>query len=342
VSCKKDAPLTGNINNTGIPGTKQPVEAMVVYNGNLVVMSTCCAIPNDTNTISVWNGSSWSSLPVGNKFANAWPYAAMCVYNGNLIVGCGASNIYQWNGSSLLMIGNLNPISATTIRAMTVYNGNLIVGGSFNSINGVSTGNIAMWNGSMWSSIGSGIMHGSINALTIYKGNLVAGGAFDSAGGQPAKNIAMWNGSTWLPFGNVTGTIIGFEQRNNDYAIAACEKYDTSTNGSLGAVVFWNDSSLAWGLEADFSGYTVCTNGYLYCLASTNGACLWIQTWGTGSEIWLPVSGTLKANGSLCPSVNCMVGYKGSYVVGGCFSQVGNSTVNNIMLWYNNSGWIAL
>lgn len=126
------------------------------------------------------------------------------------------------------------------VFALTVYNGNLIVGGSFseavttpanniaqwngsqfstlgtglpsnasslttyngNLIAGISNGGIMQWNGDFWSSIGQVFKSSaSVNTLTTYNGNLIVGGSFDSISGVKASNIAQWNGTGWSAIG---------------------------------------------------------------------------------------------------------------------------------------------
>lgn len=119
------------------------------------------------------------------------------------------------------------------IYALAVYNGNLIAGGYITMANTTPVNNIAQWNGSQWTALGSGLKN-SVSALitykgnliaacpnigvfqwngnnwtqlvslkcqkylfTIYNGNLVVGGTFDSIGGIKANNLAQWNGSAW-------------------------------------------------------------------------------------------------------------------------------------------------
>ena len=80
--------------------------------------------------------------------------------------------------------------------------GNLYAGGAFTTAGGVSANNIAKWNGSSWSAIGSGT-NGRVSALGFdNSGNLYAGGAFTTAGGVSANNIAKWNGSNWRALGS--------------------------------------------------------------------------------------------------------------------------------------------
>jgi hypothetical protein len=80
-----------------------------------------------------------------------------------------------------------------TVYATTVYDGNLIAGGRFTQAGGVSTSNIARWDGTSWTPLGSG-MNGWVEAFTVYDGHLIAGGHFTQAGGNPANYVARWDG----------------------------------------------------------------------------------------------------------------------------------------------------
>ncbi len=93
-----------------------------------------------------------------------------------------------------------------TVEAMTVFDdGNgpaLYAGGSFTTAGGVTVNNIAKWNGSSWSPLGSGT-NGLVRALAVFDDGdgpaLYAGGFFTSAGGAPANYIAKWDGKSWSP-----------------------------------------------------------------------------------------------------------------------------------------------
>ncbi len=66
---------------------------------------------------------------------------------------------------------------------------------------GVPVNNIAKWDGSTWSGLGSGMSDGVL-ALAVIGTNLYAGGQFTSAGGVPAPNVAKWDGSAWSALGS--------------------------------------------------------------------------------------------------------------------------------------------
>jgi hypothetical protein len=76
------------------------------------------------------------------------------------------------------------------------YNGNIYIVGDIDEIGGVVMNHVAMWDGSSWTSLGSGLgEYGS--CMGVYSNELYVGGYFQTAGGISANKIAKWNGSTW-------------------------------------------------------------------------------------------------------------------------------------------------
>ncbi len=91
------------------------------------------------------------------------------------------------------------------VNAMAVDgSGNVYVGGSFTLIGTVPANNIAKWNGSAWSALGSGI-NGYVYALAVSGTDLYVGGSFTMAGGMVATNIAEWDGSAWTDLASGMG-----------------------------------------------------------------------------------------------------------------------------------------
>ncbi|NNM95084.1 MAG: hypothetical protein HKL88_06435, partial [Bacteroidia bacterium] len=64
------------------------------------------------------------------------------------------------------------------VYSLYVYSGNLYAGGWFDSAGGKPANDIAQWNGSAWSALGTGIHslhnYAQVYALTGYGGNLIA------------------------------------------------------------------------------------------------------------------------------------------------------------------------
>ena len=87
------------------------------------------------------------------------------------------------------------------IADFEVYGDGLVAAGYFNRIDYTYINNIAKWNGSSWSSLGSGT-NDRIHCMIKYQDKLVIGGEFTSAGGVSVNYIAQWNGSGWSSLGS--------------------------------------------------------------------------------------------------------------------------------------------
>lgn len=76
----------------------------------------------------------------------------------------------------------------------------LVVGGDFDRVGSQEVAYIAQWDGTAWSSLGSGT-DGPVLALQVFdEGNgpvLAAGGLFLQAGGVDVNTVARWDGTQW-------------------------------------------------------------------------------------------------------------------------------------------------
>ena len=243
------------------------INALQVYNGNLVA--------GGGNLLLQWNGVAWYALgpnPLflyknGSSLRNTSVFA-LSIYNGNLIVGGSfdsipgsyVNNIAYWNGSvwstlGLGFTGINNLLNPACVNSLVVYNGNLYAAGSFDSAGGSPAQNIAMWNGTSWSAVGSGI-NGGVSKLTVYNGNLYAGGYFDSAGGKPVHNIAMWNGTSWSAVGGAMskgGQIVALTSFNGD--LYAGGTFDTIGGVPANLIAYWNGSNWHAIIGQGLNGY---------------------------------------------------------------------------------------
>jgi hypothetical protein len=100
-----------------------------------------------------------------------------------------------------------------SVRSLTVFDDGsgpaLYAGGDFTQAGGSPASNIAKWDGSSWSPLGSGLGASEFSSaeartLTVFDDgtgpSLYAGGSFTQAGGVPAaSNIARWDGLLWSP-----------------------------------------------------------------------------------------------------------------------------------------------
>ncbi len=225
--------------------------------------------------IASWDGAHWQALGAGvsgNPFDPTLPSVVLALAtanNGDLLAGgvfvtaggVTANGIARWNGSSWSALGGGvagnsgvfvdDHYQGAGIRAIAVMpNGDVIVGGSFAAAGAVSASNIARWNGTGWSSLGSGV-NGPVEALIVLpNGNIVAGGDFTTAGGATARHIARWNGTSWSEFGGGVngdtrdGPVYSLAIRANGDVIAA--GYFTMAAGVLldtPRIAGWNGTS---------------------------------------------------------------------------------------------------
>jgi hypothetical protein len=85
-------------------------------------------------------------------------------------------------------------------HALCVYDGKLIAGGNFVVANCTLAANIASWDGSSWSPLGSG-MNNDVFALAVYDNKLIAGGDFTTAGGRECQSYCLLGRFLLVPLG---------------------------------------------------------------------------------------------------------------------------------------------
>jgi hypothetical protein len=76
----------------------------------------------------------------------------------------------------------------------------------------VPANDVARWNGTAWSPLGSGIGFQEVRALHVFDDGsgpaLFAAGWFGAAGGVTAYSVAKWNGSNWSALSTPFGTVV--------------------------------------------------------------------------------------------------------------------------------------
>jgi len=119
--------------------------------------------------------------------------------------------------------------------------GNLYIGGSFAVAGNVVANNVAKWNGSGWSALGSGV-NGEVDALAISGGALYAGGWFTTAGGNAANYIAEWDGSGWSALGpGMKGVVDALAMSGN--TLYAGGYFTTAGGNDANYIAQWDGSS---------------------------------------------------------------------------------------------------
>ncbi|MFD2720828.1 hypothetical protein ACFST9_19055 [Hymenobacter monticola] len=217
-------------------GLNGEVSALVVgSNGDVYVggsFTQAGGLP--ANYIARWNGSAWSSVGAGpSNGVNYFVRALAVAGNGDLYVGGNfsqaggvtANNVARWNGAtwSSLGTGGANGVDVGVMALAVVGNSEVYVGGYFTQAGGMAANYIAKWNGTTWSSLGTGLNSSVLGLAVAGNGNVYVGGSFTQAGGVPANRVARWDGTIWNSLG--TGSANGV----NSYVGALA----TASNGDV-------------------------------------------------------------------------------------------------------------
>lgn len=182
----------------------------------------------------------------------------------------------------------------------------LYVGGNFSTAGGIPANNIARWNGSSWSAVGSGTA-GEINSLATFNDGsgeaLYVGGTFTSAGGVAGTAaIARWRSTGWSSVGGGVG------------------------NGVHDAMTVYN-SPTGFQLIAS-GGFTVAGGIPANHIAAWNGT-----AWSAlGAGLGFAVDNTFVHNDGSGLAL---------YAAGGFTTVYGGVTLNHIAKW-NGTTWSAL
>ncbi len=192
IACSRIASWNGSTWSAMGTGTNGAIYSMTTST-DLYIAGSFTSAGGNTNArrIARYNGS-YNALGTGidnNSVYALTVYSSQLYVGGNFstIGGIPVNNLARWSGS------NWNSVLSGTngdVKSFVVQGSNLILGGSFTGIGNA----IASWNGSAFSTLGSGITGGapSVNALTVWSNVLIAGGSFTTAGliDVPASNVA--------------------------------------------------------------------------------------------------------------------------------------------------------
>jgi len=338
-------------------GLNGPVTALAISGSDLYAGGFfTSAGGNSATNIAHWNGTSWTALGSGvNNQVVALAVSGNDVYVGGYFTMAGgksANYVAKWNpttgwsplGSGVGVSGPNNFVYALAVSGSDLY-----VGGAFATAGGNAATNIAKWNASGWSALGSGIggHFPFLEALAVSGTDLYAGGYFTTAGGNAATNIAKWNGSTWSALGSGMG---GGAEAGSAFVVALAV---SGTNVYVGGS-FTNASGVGVKCVAKWNGNTwsalgAGVDGQCYALAMSGG-----QLYAGGSfrsvggidanhlakwngSVWSP----LKAGGLNSVVHAVAMSSAGDLYVGGAFTKAGNSNANYVAKW-NGSDWSSL
>lgn len=237
-----------------------------------------------------------------------------CLISLAVAVACGLSSHsfaqceqFGWSSIGQLVPGPGGQLFSG-VRSMVVFDDGsgpaLYVGGGFTQVGGVTASNIAKWDGTQWSNLGSGV-NNTVRALAVFDDGsgpaLYVGGEFSMAGGAPAHRLAKWSNDSWSA---LPTQLVGINA--SVYALCA---FDDGQGPSLFVGGFF------------FQAGTVTANS----IARWDGL-----TWSA-----------LDSGVTVGQYVRAMAGFEGSLHVAGTFTSAGGVAASGIARW-NGSTWSAL
>jgi hypothetical protein len=306
--------------------------------------------------VAKWNGSKWSSLGSGlNHTVYALAVIGTDLYAGGTFTKTNTGNvnvnyIAKWNGNqwSALSDGMSNDMGGRAyVWALASIGTDLYAGGVFTVAGGVKAMGIARWNGTQWSSLGTGLSAAALS-LAVMGNDLYVGGGFVQAGGENVYGIAKWNGTQWSALGigvnyDVTSIAVAknkvyvggwFFDAGGIYAsrVAVWDGIQWSAlsngiGGWIGNLESPHVNALAVGGDDLYVGgwFTRAGEGGARCIAKWNG-----------SE-WSALG---KGNG-MSDQVRTLAVVGSDVYAGGDFTSAGGASANYIAKW-NGNQWSAL
>ena len=301
-------------------------------------------------TLIVFDDGTGEALYAGGAFLEA----------GGKTVNC----IAKWDGSEWTDLnGGVSSEGQPGMLSLAVFNDGtgeaLYAGGHFDHAGGVPANNIAKWDGTQWSALGSGIESAPMSLGVFDDGNgpaLYAGGHFEHAGGIPAKNIARWDGQQWSALGEGTdgqANTLTASDADSDLGAALWVGGVFERAGGVSAynIAKWDGSewsALGDGVDEDVYGLTIFDDG--------SGDALYVAgEFTTAGEI--DAIGMAKWDGSewswigdlwFEPGEEPGVGYAPivfddgagpALHMAGCFASVGDVEALSIAKWDGSEWW---
>ncbi|MCU1451990.1 MAG: hypothetical protein JWN46_136 [Acidimicrobiales bacterium] len=358
---------------TGLNGT---VNAIAVIGSKVYVGGTfTTAGGKPARHLAVWNGLWWApvgsgvatdpSLPIpedvealatdgthlflGGQFDHAGGVPAMSVASYDPATGK-----FSPLGAGIQTCTSCGKTRPGRVRALLDVAGQLYAGGTYEQAGAVLTSSFARWNGSGWTSYGSGVLTaaqttGTVAAVAVDPGSgaIYVGGQFDSAGGVAAKSLAKLTGTSWAGAGNITdgfgsASMVrglaftgGALYAGGDFSVAGgglaahlavqhgsvWSQVGAGVDGAVEALAVTNQGSVAVGGSFDRSGSVFLAN---------------LATWGTGR--WGTFGQGVQSANQTVDSIHALSVIGSGTYAGGHFLQVGGVPVSSIARW-DGTAW---
>ncbi len=166
---------------------------------------------------------------------------------GNSVIEVERFDGTRWTPVGKQMLGEIHALGAFDPGTGP----ELIVGGDIKPLSGgTQFSNVGCFDGSTWSSLGSGT-NGPVHALCSFDDGtgpaLYAAGSFTSAGGAPANRVARWDGNAWTPLGTGfdDGEVLALVVHDDGGgpALYAGGEFTSSGGAPIAYVARWNGTT---------------------------------------------------------------------------------------------------
>lgn len=279
--------------------------------------------------------------------ANAIAISGNDVYVGGTFASAGATTankIAKWNSmtNTWSILGTGLTAANTSINAIAVAGEKVYAGGGFTNIGGVNANNIAVWNGTAWSALGTGV-NSTVTSIIVRGEDVYVGGSFTTAGGVTANRVAKWNGTTWsgLDSAILPTTVISMSFMGNDLYVgiptttianpAYFSKYDGTSWTQLGGELGDRGVSSVAVLGTDVyvaGGFSTIGSTTVNRIAKWNGT------------TWSALGGGLPSPTGQLGGVRLAVAGNDLIAIGD-FTVAGGGPADRIARW-NGTAWSAL
>jgi hypothetical protein len=170
--------------------------SLIEYNGEPVAAAT---FPGLGNVIARWNGLTWLQLTPNYQGTPQ----QLVVHKGQLTanwIQSSQSRIATWNGTSWTQLGGVfNTVFSGFAGDSNLLslNNKLYAAGSFTMIDAVPFNKTAVWDGTAWSPLGSGLtavpgLLSNAQSIAPIHGNVGFAGEFTYASGHRTGFVAYW------------------------------------------------------------------------------------------------------------------------------------------------------
>ncbi|MBK8984244.1 MAG: T9SS type A sorting domain-containing protein [Ignavibacteria bacterium] len=231
-----------------------------------------------------------------------------------------------------------NGVSSSVNDIFIKSENEIYAAGQFVNAGGITVNRIAVWNGTEWSALGTGV-NGTVHTIAIDGDDVYAGGDFTTAGGVTVNRIAKWNGTSWSALGTgVNHRVKKIIIHNGNIYVSGF--FTIAGSDSASQIAKWDGvswSALGSGINLNLDAMAVSQSGIVYAGGLFNLAggvtVRNIAQWNGSS--WSAVGSGVRGE---IKGMHCL---GNDLYITGFIDSAGDISANNIARW-DGSSWSAI